>query len=694
MTAHLTPIAFRVRNFRNILDTGWIPLENINAFVGLNESGKTNLLQALHKFNPWEGEPTDPYEISRDFPRNHPKHDFIEDPDGTDWPVCGVRFQLSASLKRELRDLVPGVSVPDHLEVTRFYDGLYLVASNGESYGTQITSTRVLTLLTLLLVSVRSELSDTASEMEAKAELRGIIERRIENIQERFATDAQLHSPEGASEITDTLAEMDFGVELLPEEDLQSFQNAMTDVAETIGGRPPGGPLIDTILDLLPPCLYFEDYPSVRGTIDLNDYSAAQADPVRAAQISPEHAMARIGGVDAALFMGQSNSGDARRSLYRRSRAIQNTTKRVSEAFSAIYPFAEHTFRYDERNGIMTVQVSDNNHPGVETDIEERSKGVQSYFSFNAHFLDPQSPLPQDAILLFDEPGLHLHPTAQRSFVKSMCDLAERHTLLYTTHSPYMFSRSQIGKAKVVIEDDDGHATVVTGRWPEDIEEIFPFDEAIGYELMGDIVRRTRAILVEGWSDKIYLDGLRDLCERLGRESLDSDAIVQGCFGAPTVRSIARIFEARGRLPAVLLDADRAGDQAYKSLTETMYEHQRSRVMKLPVPDDHGDKPFEIEDFVGEDTVVSALRGLLGLQPEEFEIERETDDGRSIAQLIKKTAESAKIDLPGGPGEWKVEVAKQVVKGWEGSADAVPKDLLERAVSLFKRLNSMLDVEP
>ena len=34
----ITAARFRVQNFRNIDDSGWIPLEKVTAFVGRNES--------------------------------------------------------------------------------------------------------------------------------------------------------------------------------------------------------------------------------------------------------------------------------------------------------------------------------------------------------------------------------------------------------------------------------------------------------------------------------------------------------------------------------------------------------------------------------------------------------------------------------------------------------------------------------
>ena len=44
--------AFRIRNFRSIIDTGWQSLspDNITCLIGQNESGKTSILEALKVF--------------------------------------------------------------------------------------------------------------------------------------------------------------------------------------------------------------------------------------------------------------------------------------------------------------------------------------------------------------------------------------------------------------------------------------------------------------------------------------------------------------------------------------------------------------------------------------------------------------------------------------------------------------------
>ena len=108
---------FRVLNYRNIDDSGWIPLERVTVFVGRNEAGKTALLKALHKFNPAIEEP---YNAQREFPRDRFAAEYR---DGGDWPVCRVEFELSAEFRKELGERLNGTRIPQKAILTRYYDG-------------------------------------------------------------------------------------------------------------------------------------------------------------------------------------------------------------------------------------------------------------------------------------------------------------------------------------------------------------------------------------------------------------------------------------------------------------------------------------------------------------------------------------------------------------------------------------------
>ena len=57
---------FRVTNFRNVIDSGPIEVNDVTAFVGQNEAGKTNLFEALYRINPFESQAD--YNIDEDWP--------------------------------------------------------------------------------------------------------------------------------------------------------------------------------------------------------------------------------------------------------------------------------------------------------------------------------------------------------------------------------------------------------------------------------------------------------------------------------------------------------------------------------------------------------------------------------------------------------------------------------------------------
>ena len=51
---------FLVTNFRSVENSGWIDVDNVTALIGVNESGKTNLLVPLWKLNPATGGEIEP----------------------------------------------------------------------------------------------------------------------------------------------------------------------------------------------------------------------------------------------------------------------------------------------------------------------------------------------------------------------------------------------------------------------------------------------------------------------------------------------------------------------------------------------------------------------------------------------------------------------------------------------------------
>ena len=108
--------AFKVQMYRPILDSGWVDVDDITVIVGKNESGKTALLRALHKFNPFN---PDPYTLDREWPRGHRQSQSLNE------EVVTVRFEFEGDESREIAKVVANSEKSTGVEIARTYNGDY-----------------------------------------------------------------------------------------------------------------------------------------------------------------------------------------------------------------------------------------------------------------------------------------------------------------------------------------------------------------------------------------------------------------------------------------------------------------------------------------------------------------------------------------------------------------------------------------
>ena len=106
--------SFRVRNFRSINDSGEIDVSRITAMLGRNESGKSNILRALHSLNPADG--FKKLKPIKDFPR-HRK--LSECNDHT--PVVDSTWLLNEYEQGRLAEIWPSAQGVTEVGVSRRY---------------------------------------------------------------------------------------------------------------------------------------------------------------------------------------------------------------------------------------------------------------------------------------------------------------------------------------------------------------------------------------------------------------------------------------------------------------------------------------------------------------------------------------------------------------------------------------------
>jgi predicted ATP-dependent endonuclease of OLD family len=192
----------------------------------------------------------------------------------------------------------------------------------------------------------------------------------------------------------------------------------------------------------------------------------------------------------------------------------------------------------------------------VSTPFDQRSRGFIWFFSFLVWFDSVQEQIgsKKDIILLLDEPGLALHALAQADFLKYIDNLAEKHQVLYTTHSPFMVHSDRLHQVRMV-EDKEKIGTVISDNLSgSDSRTIFPLQAALGWTIAQNLFISKCNLLVEGASDLIYLKAISALLEAQGKVGLRDDITIVPVGGLDNVVTFISLLGANNLKVAVLHD--------------------------------------------------------------------------------------------------------------------------------------------
>ena len=231
MNPSMKATRFRVRNYRNIDDSDWIPLEKVTAFVGRNESGKTSLLKALHKFNPATPEPYGP---QREFPRDRYTRDYVAGgSQGKDWPVCSVEFEIPEDLRAEIAALLDeGAEVPGKVVVTRCYDGTLRCEYDPEMREGPVTPGTTIDALDRFAKSARRiEAPDPTGE-EHWRERRGQIAAWATERKDELDAVADLRGADGVEQLTELARAAEQWSEPVTAEMVETLQESLGPIRE------------------------------------------------------------------------------------------------------------------------------------------------------------------------------------------------------------------------------------------------------------------------------------------------------------------------------------------------------------------------------------------------------------------------------------------------------------------------------
>ncbi|MDO7363065.1 AAA family ATPase [Acinetobacter geminorum] len=216
---------------------------------------------------------------------------------------------------------------------------------------------------------------------------------------------------------------------------------------------------------------------------------------------------------------------------------------------------------------VLDIRVK-NSKTRVSLPLQNRSKGFNWFFSFLVWFNKIQADSNSKYILLLDEPGLNLHATAQADLLRFLESLVDKYQVIYTTHSPFMVETTKLNRVRTVFSDSDS-SIVSDSIQQKDPNTLFPLQAALGYDVAQNLFISKKNLLVEGVSDLLYLTTISEYLNANSRTGLNEDITIVPTGGLDKVASFISLLRGSKLSIFCLLDSftDQKSQARFDSLT-------------------------------------------------------------------------------------------------------------------------------
>lgn len=688
---------FKVTNFRSVDDSGWVEVDGVTALIGVNESGKTNLLVPLWKLNPArEGEihPTSDY----------PKRMFGEiraDPG----KFCFITADFETNEHCAAIAKVAGIDEESAgvVRVLRYFNEEYGVEFPGFERPSKMPASEVQGTL--------SELKDDIAsirELRKEEDFKERLEKQVDGLLRDAAADADADADQLMH-----LAEVLESV--IPEEPAKTSRlvprvrrtiKGLEEMRKRITANDPGEreEVVNGVISRLPKFVYYSHYgnldseiylPHVVENLQRNDLGAKEAAKARTLRVLFRFVRLKA---EEILELGR----DFEESQYRRqptpeeiaeiaekkrerSILLQSAETSLTKQFREWWKQGDYRFELQADGNHFRIWVSDDRRP-EKIELESRSTGLQWFLSFYLVFLVESLGEHKDAVLLLDEPGLSLHPLAQRDLSSFFDNLSKTNGIIYTAHSPFLVDADRVDRARKVYVAADGttKATSNLRHTESDGEQpgaAYAVYSALGLTVAESLLIGCQPVIVEGASDQHYLTAIKSLLIAGGKITPTRELVFAPAGGAKTTKIVASILTGRDEnLPVVLLDGDAPGKRMAQELAGGLYAGETSKI--LCTDNFAGFGESEIEDllpvgFLAE--VVDRWR-----RGPEVLFSEVTEKGKPVVPQIQAWADSQKHRLP---DFWKVELAKRVKqRALDVGLAHFDEETVERWLAIFSTL--------
>ncbi len=634
-------VSARVMNFGCFRDSDEVPIADVTALIAENENGKTTFLRALSWWS--DGSEFD-------------EEDRWEGADsGATLDLVALTFDVNAAAATALREA--GAKPPKQVRVICDSANHYRVEdpSSGEAVELTRGPTRFEVAKTALADRLKAHTSDTAMAatladgLETAQPGSGVAENTVPKIRE------------------EVLPHLTAEGQLAVEELVGQLESAIANPGEEVAPKD----AIGVIDPFLPALIYFDE--QVDFVQDSITYAEVSADAtLHRTMIN----LATIAGIDLINIAGETAH---KRQQY--SREAQTT---LSAEFSKYWQGDPVTVFVQVDENQMTLNIE---HKGRTQRPSRRSSGLKWQLGFFVNFTAEIKGDYSGAVLLLDEPGLHLHIRQQPKLLDLFDDLArDGCRIIYATHLSHMLSPEKPHTFRPLIADPDTpNATkvmpnIMAVSSKSDVMQ--PVRQALGMGIADAIGLGGLNVVAEGWAERYVLLAMSDFCRDSSRAALSATTTILPAGGSgKKMLPFAAMAVAEKTSVVVLVDDDKAGRNTVTLLEKTLPR----AVPSVRTHDEAQQTDRELEDifapafYLG--LVNAAHADVDGYKPIEI---RDIDLGKPICNAVEERFKA------NGLGKFqKLRPAMELPKRRELGES--PDDVtLDQFAALFARLNGAL----
>lgn len=594
--------SFRVQNYKKIRDTGWVSCRDLMAFVGKNESGKSAIFRGLSKLNPSDGEK---YDGLKEFPRRRYTDEFALQ----DWPVSTGLFVLTDEERGQLVQMSPLLKGIKKVAVTRLYSWNTTVEFNPTPKIEPVSSNEFRDAIDVAVGQIQE-----STAPEGKGDALGAIKQalvsQLQQVRQQFGGANSAIGKQHADQVVNMIAGQ--ANEEWRKEILNPIVAPFRDMATRLNSIDKLTAAKSWVIEHLPRFIYFDNYDVIDSAVYIPTFAQQATGNQGGPRVRTTYCLFKHVGLDVNKIAqlgrhqpSQGENGNVRRQVDERAILASSASNSMTQKFEDWWEQRHHVFRYQIDGDYFRIWVSDDLDPS-EIELDQRSVGMQYFFSFFLVFLVEAGEAHANSILLLDEPGLHLHGTAQMKLIEFLRKLSADNQTFYSTHSPFMVDCDHLENARAVFEDTDGTTKVSEDVWPRDKDSLFPLQAALGYQLAQGLFISKRQLIVEGLTDLWLIKAFDQALATLNKPHLRPDVVVVPAAGVTKLLPLASMLAGHDVEIAALLDGDEPARKEGKKLVEKLLAGEDHKC--LFIGDFVGIKSAEIEDVFPEDEYLSAVR--------------------------------------------------------------------------------------